>query len=63
MHSPACETWEQHVDKAYRALGDHDTYDLLVFTDFLISSYDEERLIADEENREWFDSRRDEAAA
>lgn len=47
MHNPPCESWEQHVDKAYSALGDHDTYDLLVFTDFLLHTWQDEQLAAD----------------
>ncbi len=60
MHKPACASWEQHVERAYAALRDGDDYDLPTFTDFLMSSYDDERLAADVEAGEGpFAERRD----
>jgi hypothetical protein len=63
MHNPPCDSWEQHVDKAYSALGDHDTYNLLVFTDFLLHTWQDEQIVADPESAEWFEERREESAA
>ncbi len=63
MHAPACLTFEEHVHRAYRQLAEGEAYDLLTFTDFLRVSFDDERLIADEDNREWYEALRQEWAA
>lgn len=49
MHSPACSSWEAHIEKSYAALTEHDDYNLLDFTDYLIHSWDNERLADDPE--------------
>jgi hypothetical protein len=49
VHSPACVSWEEHVEKAFSAIRDGDEYDLFAFVDFLQHSWDNERLADDPE--------------
>jgi hypothetical protein len=49
VHDPACASWEEHVDRAYAALHDGDDYNLSDFADFLLHSWDNERLTDDPE--------------
>ena len=49
VHSPACPSWEAHVEQSYAAITEGDDYNLLDFTDYLMHSWDNERLADDPE--------------